>query len=171
MCLVPWQKVCNENSFRQQIIHWNTEREEPRALPPEHYSKVALALPSWCSAYPWGQVRWVGEGRHGGAVLSASYLSCLWSSLTYVNNVCFSRIFGWKILSQFSSRSESESCKLLGLGRFSVQLNTTGLCISDKYNLFSWASLCFYNLSAHMIFIRTCSISKRFLAEWSVLAT
>ena len=61
--------------------------------------------------------------------------------------------------------------KLLGLGRFSAQLNITSLCILDKYSLFSWTSLCFYNLSANMIFIRMCSISKRFLAEWSVLAT
>ena len=67
MCLVPWQKVCNENSFWEQIIHWNPEREEPRALPPEHYSKVALALPAWCSAYPGG--RCAGQGRAGMGVL------------------------------------------------------------------------------------------------------
>lgn len=158
-------------SGNKSFIETLGEREEPTALPPEHYSKVALELPSWCSAYPWGAGALGRGGQEWGTVLSSSYLSCLWSSLTSVKNVCFSHIFGCKILSQFSSRSESESCKLLDLGRFSVQLNTTGLCISDKYSLSSWASLCFYNLSAHMIFIRMCSISKRFLVEWSVLAT
>ena len=144
------------------------EREAPRALAPEHYS---MELLSWCSAYPGEQVLWAGEGRNGGAMLSSFYLSCLWSSLTFVRNVCLSHIFGCKILSQFSSRSESESCKVVGFGKVFSATNTTSLCILDKYSLFSWASLCFYNLSANMIFIRMCSISKRFLAEWSVLAT
>lgn len=146
---IQWKSVLGTNPSVKQWM----KRDEARAFPPEHSSMLALELLSWCSghsAYTWGAGALGGRTRNGGAGLGSFCLSCTWSSHAFVKNVHFSLIFGCKILSWFSSWSESESCKLLDLGRFSVQPNTTALCTLDKHSGFSWAPLCFYNLSANM---------------------
>lgn len=78
-------------SGNKSFIETLGEREEPRALPPEHYSKVALELPSWCSAYPWG----AGALGRGGQECAELLLSVLSLILPYFCQECLFLPYLW----------------------------------------------------------------------------